>query len=63
MTPTQLDGDRCFEKLGNGESAETIRNGDGSCDDWLRNNQAACRGHGKLADSGQWHMVNVHPAT
>ena len=44
LTSTQLEGGRCYAKPVQGEgdtppsSAATIRTGDGSCDDWLRNN-------------------------
>ncbi|MDH3831355.1 MAG: substrate-binding domain-containing protein [Gammaproteobacteria bacterium] len=38
LTATQLDGGRCYSEPVKGVSVETIRNGDGSCDDWLNNN-------------------------
>jgi len=41
LTSTQLEGGRCYAKPVEGDtppSAATIRTGDGSCDDWLRNN-------------------------
>jgi hypothetical protein len=38
LTATQLDGGRCYAKPVDGVSADTVRDGDGSCDDWLKNN-------------------------
>ena len=38
LTPTQLEGGRCYAEPVGGVSAATNRNGDGSCDDWLHNN-------------------------
>ena len=38
LTSIQLDGGRCYAKPVEGASAFTPRNGDGSCDDWLKNN-------------------------
>ena len=41
LTATQLEGGRCYAKPVSGEtppSAVTIRTGDGSCEDWLKNN-------------------------
>jgi hypothetical protein len=38
LTATQLEGGRCYTEPEDGVSVETIRNGDGSCDDWLNNN-------------------------
>ena len=38
LTYTQLEGGRCYAKPVTGVSVATTRTGDGSCDDWLRNN-------------------------
>ena len=41
LTSTQLEGGRCYAKPVAGDtppSAATLRTGDGSCDDWLKNN-------------------------
>jgi ABC-type molybdate transport system substrate-binding protein len=38
LTSTQLDGGRCYAPPVAGVSVATVRNGDGSCDDWLKNN-------------------------
>jgi hypothetical protein len=38
LTDAQLDGGRCYAKPVDGDSADSLRNGDGSCDDWLNNN-------------------------
>ena len=38
LTPTQLEGGRCYTKPEAGVSVATTRKGDGSCDDWLKNN-------------------------
>jgi ABC-type molybdate transport system substrate-binding protein len=38
LTSTQLDGGKCYASPVDGVSTATNRNGDGSCDDWLKNN-------------------------
>lgn len=38
LTSTQLENGKCYSKPVGGVSTATNRNGDGSCDDWLRNN-------------------------
>ncbi len=38
LDTTQLEGGRCYAEPVAGSSVATIRTGDGSCDDWLRNN-------------------------
>jgi ABC-type molybdate transport system substrate-binding protein len=38
LTSTQLEGGKCYAKPVAGVSVATNRTGDGSCDDWLRNN-------------------------
>ena len=38
LTPAQLDEGECYAKPVDGVSVPTNRSGDGSCDDWLRNN-------------------------
>jgi ABC-type molybdate transport system substrate-binding protein len=37
LTPTQMDGGKCYSKPVDGVSVATDRTGPGSCDDWLRN--------------------------
>jgi ABC-type molybdate transport system substrate-binding protein len=38
LTSTQLEGGRCYAQPEAGVSVATTRTGDGSCDDWLKNN-------------------------
>ena len=38
LTASQLDGGKCYARPVGGVSAATERNGDDSCDDWLKNN-------------------------
>jgi hypothetical protein len=38
LTPDQLDGVKCYARPVGGVSVATDRNGDGSCDGWLKNN-------------------------
>jgi len=38
LTSTQLEGGRCYAKPVGGVSVATPRTGDGSCEDWLKNN-------------------------
>lgn len=37
LTTTQLDGGKCYARPEDGVSVATDRNGEGSCQDWLRN--------------------------
>jgi hypothetical protein len=37
LTPTELDGGRCYARPDGGASAATVRDGSGSCSDWLNN--------------------------
>jgi len=38
LTPAQLEDGKCYARPVGGVSAATKRNGEGSCDDWLKNN-------------------------
>jgi hypothetical protein len=38
LTQTELEGGKCYARPVDGVSTATDRTGDGSCDDWLRNN-------------------------